>query len=335
MSSPRQAYRKLSSWHSLFNGAVLFLDEHCLISVRSSGYEERVKRLYFKDIQAIVVSKSRRFGVSRRVIFVSLLLVLTLFYASRFAPASPYSRLFSTARGAFEVALVLGWLYISIAASCRCRVYTAVSQEELLSIRRPWTASKLLARLTPMIEAAQGTLPAGWHESLASDRPFVLAQAALKEDREASAEEVTRSRTRRFWASSLLVGSLLLSVVLNAWQLEPTRALPNWIAYTLMLLEVAGAVWVLIQNRGVDVSLQRLGAAVLIFVGLVFYAQTAIAAFAAAQAKRPLQAEELRATPVHRSFLKFYVGGSAILGILGAFLILAGPTPRRPGVLVE
>ncbi len=144
--------------------------------MRRSGFEERVKRLHFKDIKCIVVSKSRRFGVSRRLIFGALLLLIALSFASRF------SLLPASVRLAFEIALVLFWLYISIQESCRCRVYTAVSQDELLSIRRPWTARRLLAELTPLIEAAQGTLPAGWKESLAPDQPIQIAQATAKPD---------------------------------------------------------------------------------------------------------------------------------------------------------
>ncbi len=312
----------------MFSAGALFVDEHCLISVRSSGYEEHVKRLHFKDIQAIVVSKSRRFGVSRRVIFGVLLLLIGFLIAPRFFP------LLTNELWALTGVLVLAWLSISIGASCRCRVYTAVSQEELLSIRRPWTASKLLTQLTPLIEAAQGTLPAGWHESLA-DHPIVFAKATTKANLGAIPAEGAESRSGRLIASGVLVASLLLDAVLTSWDLQRTQPMPNWIGNLLALIQAAAAVWILIQNRGIDISLQRLGAAVLIFLGLSYYGQVGIAAMATAQAKRVLQPAELRSSPIHRTYLEIYVGGCLILGILGAFLTLAGPTPRRPGVLVE
>ena len=327
---PREirAYRKLSSWQGFFAGAALFRDEHCLISVRSSGFEEHVKRLYFKDIQAIVVSKSRRFVVSRRVIVGALLILVALSVASR------YSLLPAIVRLALELALVLAWLYISIAASCRCRVYTAVSQEELSSVRRPWNARKLLAELTPLIEAAQGSLPAGWQESIV-DHPIVLAKAPTKADLEAISAEGAESRSGRLIASGALVASLLLDVVLTSWDLQRTQPMPNWIGNLLALIQAAAAVWILIQNRGIDISLQRLGAVVLIFLGLSFYGQVGIAAIAAAQAKRALQGAELRSSPARRTYLEIYIGGCLILGILGAFLTLAGPTPQRQRVLVD
>jgi len=187
MSSATRAYRKLSSWQGFFVAAALFRDEHCLISVRSSGYEEHVKRLYFKDIQAIVVSKSRRFGVSRRVILATLPLLLCPFFASRFS-------LLATVLWTLAVAPVVAWLYISIGASCRVRVYTAVSQEELPSVRRPWTARKLLAELTPLIEAAQGTLPVGWRNLL---RWIIRYDSAIKTPRNRIGKPIPRNRPSR------------------------------------------------------------------------------------------------------------------------------------------
>jgi hypothetical protein len=330
MSSAAPAYRKLSSWQGLFAGASLLADEHCLISVRSSGYEEHVKRLYFNDIQAIVVSKSRRFAVSRRKILEVLLLLLVLFIASRYSPP------LTTALWALSGVLIVTWLYISIRASCRCRVYTAVSQEELLSVRRPWSARKLLAELAPLIEASQGTLPAGWKESLATDRPILLNQASGKSKEEAAPVQHAVSHTGRLWASGFLVSSLLLDILQTSWDMQRTQPMPNWIGSALALLEAAAAVWVLIQNRGVNISLQRLGAAVLIFLGLAFYGQSGIAVVAQMQAqarqKVPLQAVEIRSTSAHRAYMEIYIGGCVVLAIMGAWLTLADPAPQRQRV---
>jgi hypothetical protein len=331
MSSARATYRKLSSWQSFFVGAALFADEHCLISVRSSGFEEHVKRLYFKDIQAIVVSKSRRFGVSRWVILCAFLLWVGIGFGSA------YSQFLASFHWELAAGLVIGWLLIAIKESCRCRIYTAVSQEELLSVRRPWTARKLLAELTPLIEAAQGTLPAGWQESLAVDRPIVLAQAAPKTEIQGNnPAERAESRSGRITASAVLVTSLFLDVVLTSWDLQRTQPMPNWIGSLLALIEAAAAVWVLIQNRGINILLQRLGAVVLIFLGLAFYGQFGIGGFAQAQAqiraKRPLPAVNIRANPMHRGYLEIYIAGCLVLGVLGVFLTLAAPVPQRQRV---
>jgi hypothetical protein len=330
MSSTTPAYRKLSSWRSFFVGGAVFRDEHCLVSVRSSGFEERVKRIYFKDIQAIVVSKSRRFGVSRRVMFGVLLLLVALSFASRFSLLPAIVRL------AVGIALVLAWLYISIRESCRCRVYTAVSQEELPSVRRPWTVRKLLAELTPLIEAAQGTLPPGWQESVAIGRAIPLGQAADNSTHEAAPGERAEWGAGRFTPSAVLVASLLLDILQTSWDLQRAQPMPAWIGSTLALIEAAAAVWVLVHNRGIDVSLQRLGAAVLIFLGLAFYGQAGIVFYSQVQAqvrtKRPLQSVEIRSSPADREFREVYIAGCLVLAVIGAFLTLASPTPQRPRV---
>ncbi len=132
---------------------------------------------------------------------------------------------------------------------------------------------------------------------------------------------------------------LLLDVVQTSWDLQRTEPMPNWIGSLLALMEAAAAIWVLIQNRGIDVSLQRLGGAVLIFLGLAFYGQTGITVVAQMQAqartKRPLQAAEIRLTSAHRSYMEIYIGGCFVLAITCTLLTLGDPTARRQRVMVE
>lgn len=330
MASTKPAYRKLSSWRSFFVGGAVFRDEHCLISARSSGFEERVKRIYFKDIQAIVVSKARRFGVSRWVILCIFLLWVGIGLGSAYSPF--------LARFHWELAagLVVLWLYIAIKQSCRCRIYTAVSQEELLSIRRPWRARKLLSEVTPLIEAAQGTLPAGWQESVTIGRAISSGQAAANPSDEAAPGEQADWGARRLMPSAVLVAALLLDIVQTSWDLQRPQPMPGWIGSTLALIEAAAAVWVLVHNRGIDVGLQRLGAAVLIFLGLAFYGQTGIVFYSQVQAqirtKRPLPTAEILSSAADREYREFYIGGCLVLAVIGAFLTLARPTPQRSRV---
>lgn len=326
--SPRP-YRKLCRWQGLFASGALFLDEHCLIAVRSNGYEERVKRLFYKDIQAIVISKSRQFGISRPVLLAVLAFLLGYVLMSAYSP--PLARiLWVPAAGLAAV-----WLYVALQSSCRCRIYTAVSQEELLAVRRSWAARKLLAELTPRIEAAQGTLPGGWQESIAGDRPILLSSDIAPPDPQAAAREPAQSNLGRFTPSVVLVSSLLLDVMLTSWDLGRTVALPNWIGSVLALIEGAAAVWAMIQNRGVNAWLTRFGAVVLVFLGAAFYGQYVISGFATAQARRPLRADELRAAPIHHAYLEAYIAGCLILGIAGALLTLTGPSPAERRAMAD
>jgi hypothetical protein len=152
----------------------------------------------------------------------------------------------------------------------------------------------------------------------------------------ATQAERATPRAGRLTASSVLVASLLLDVVLTTWDMQRAQPIPSWIGSALALVEAAAAAWVLIQNRGIDISLQRLGAAVLIFLGLTFYAQTGTVVVAQVQSqartKRALGADEIRANPMRRTIEEIYVGGCFVLAILGAFLTLAEPAPRRQRV---
>ena len=323
------AYRKLCRWQGTFASGAIFLDEHCLIAVRSNGYEEHVKRLFYKDIQAIVISKSRQFGISRPVLLAVLALLAA--YVAMSVYSTPLARIF----WAPAAGLAATWLYVALQASCRCRIYTAVSQEELLCVRRSWAARKLLAELTPRIEASQGTLPAGWQQSIAGDRPILLSGSSAAPDPRPAAGEPRASNLGRVTPSVLLVFSLFLDVMLTSWDLGRTAALPNWIGSVLALMEGAAAVWVLIQNRGINASLMRFGAVVLVFLGAAFYGQYVISGFATAQARRPLRADELRAAPIHHAYLEAYIAGCLILGIAGTLLTLTGPGPAQRRAMAD
>ena len=307
----------------MFGSGAVYLDEHCLISVRSPGYEEHVRRLFYKDIQAIVISKSRRFGVSRGWWLAALLFFVSYIFAS-VSSEGLTSYLWAPPAGFAAV-----WLYIALRSSCRCRIYTAISSEELVSVRRSWTARRLLSALTPLVESAQGSLPEGWQASVSEPQPIVLTATSEAADHHAPAEEKTVAGAPRVTGAIGLVLLLVLDVVLTSVELSRALPFPAWIGAVLTLIEAVTAVWVLIQNRRLSVNLQRFGMAVLIFLGLAFYAQTMITAVATAQAKHPLGPRELYASPIHHSFLEAYIAISLVLAIAGAIVMLGNPTPHR------
>ena len=61
--------------------------------------------------------------------------------------------------------MVATWIAISAASSCRCRLYTAVSRDDLPSLYRTWTARKFLNQVKPSIDRVQGVVDAGWAEA--------------------------------------------------------------------------------------------------------------------------------------------------------------------------
>src|ERR1035438_1386993 len=130
-------YRRLRGrrW-SPGSSASLWMGSDHILLVKSAWFREEYKRFYLRDIQAILVAPCARFYVSTPMLVCALLWLLPgLFMA--FWPSA-----IAIVWGVGTTAMAATWLAISIASSCRCRIYTAVSKDDLPSLYRTWTARK-------------------------------------------------------------------------------------------------------------------------------------------------------------------------------------------------
>lgn len=158
MAAAPQSYQKLPGRGAgLASYSRLYLTADHLLLVNSTGYSESYKRFYFRDVQALVVQRDSFWKVinwicgSLAVLGVVLCVILffvaqegegTLLVAFIFLPISALP---------LTINLVLG-------ATCRCHIRTAVQFEKLPSINRLRNGRRILGRIKPLIEAAQGTL---------------------------------------------------------------------------------------------------------------------------------------------------------------------------------
>jgi len=145
----------------------LWLGEDHLLQVESTGgYSENYKRFYFRDIQSICLQKTNTWLVINLVlaIIAGLLFLWTLTVRD------------SAGRVALGIATAIFGFFLLLnllrGSSCICQLKTAVHLEELPSLRRRRNAEKVLWRIKPMIEAAQGSAPA---ETIASQYAALLA----------------------------------------------------------------------------------------------------------------------------------------------------------------
>jgi hypothetical protein len=121
-----------------------------LLEVYSSGYTETYRRYFFQDIQAIFIEKTRWGNIASVVVSLTGLFFLML----------------ALLNGAGWVAVgIIGgffglFLLINLIAGPTCAVFiqTAVQRQRLRPVTRLRTARRLLKRITPFIEQAQGTL---------------------------------------------------------------------------------------------------------------------------------------------------------------------------------
>ncbi|HEV2695952.1 MAG TPA: hypothetical protein VG347_23900 [Verrucomicrobiae bacterium] len=143
-------------------------DDHLLQVESMGGYSEGYKRFYFRDIQVFYLHRTRSWFVNNIVL--GLLTVLFLLFAWVVGETGGTITL-GVIAGLFGFFMVVNLLR---GPTCRCFLKTAVHLEELPSLRRRRNAEKVLARLQPLIEAAQGAAAA---ETIAPQYQALLASA--------------------------------------------------------------------------------------------------------------------------------------------------------------
>ena len=130
----------------------LWLAEDHVLSVDNHVFSEDYKRFYFRDIQAIVMRKTRRGAVWNVVLSVFLALWLWLMFLERS----------NEGRIAWLIVVVIFMALLAInvlrGPTCSCQLITAVHQEMLPSLNRMKTAEKVLSILRQRIRSAQRNL---------------------------------------------------------------------------------------------------------------------------------------------------------------------------------
>jgi branched-subunit amino acid transport protein len=299
-------YRKLPGTRRGFirKSSVWAGPDHLLL-VRGTRFRDEYKRFYYRDVQAITVARAPRFHISTRAgviafacwVLSAVVQILVLrasgiqLFGFIYTPVVAYGGILalvgiSAALPAF-VGLILAiiWAYVSAAQSCRCRIYTAVSGDELPSVYRMWTARKFLAQLEPLIAQTQGTIAGEW-AAAAEDRtvgPPPVGRAPTGVPRAAmhSVEPGAAGPPRRTLVTDLFLASLFADAMVKVAPLPP--ALNSWLPYTMPLVTIAGAVTVIVlDHRGrLRTGINRVAVASLVAFGLLYYVQSLSAGIAA------------------------------------------------------
>jgi hypothetical protein len=345
MEPNRERYRKLPGHRRgfIFGSSVWMGSDHLLL-VKSSRVREEYKRFYFRDIQAIVMARTGRFHISPGVALVVVIWLLTL--------AAGHGAGFRWAHGLAGTSLVFAWWYVSATRSCRCRIYTAVSSDELPSLYRTWTARRFLARVEPLIAQAQGAVEGTWAEAVedreigapaegriglmtpppASPMPMQPQQAVPPPP-----SVKPSARTARTSISLLFVGSLCLGGLAELLTMHAGVDIGDAILLSFLLVQTVTAVAVLVQNyQGVlRPGMRNLGIVFLAAIGLWFYVvQVAAGAAIGYQNaksgnKAPIQAQQLEPlSQIGYPTARGFAGGIALLmGLAGAVLLLREDRP--------
>jgi len=153
MSQTPNPYRRLPGLGSgAFENVTLYVAADHLLQVSSSGFTETYRRFYFRDVQAILLRASAHGKIWNCVWgFLAFLPAIVAMQLSG-APAVVWWGI----SGIFLFLLVIN---VARGPTCVCQVRTAVQTRPLPSLNRVRRASKVIALLKPLIEAAQGVMP--------------------------------------------------------------------------------------------------------------------------------------------------------------------------------
>ncbi|HMP81947.1 MAG TPA: hypothetical protein PKA41_04485 [Verrucomicrobiota bacterium] len=172
-SHARSGLAVIIAWRSS-----LWLAKDHLLCVDTNGYMENYKRFYFRDIQAVSIRKTQR------ALYWSLVLGgIAAFCAVIASIASPgFDVFFWIVAGIFFLLLALNLLG---GPSCVCHLKTAVQTEEMAALNRIRRARKILKRIRPLIESAQGRvetgqLPALMQQLARGELSFTPSSAAIR-----------------------------------------------------------------------------------------------------------------------------------------------------------
>jgi hypothetical protein len=325
MAAVEEKYRRLPGRRrGVISGASLWMGSDHILLLKSAWFREEYKRFYLRDIQAIVVAPGPRFYFSMPMLVFA---VIWLFSGLTIA-AWPNSVAMGWIAG--TVAMPAAWLAISITAGCRCRLYTAVSRDDLPSLFRTWTARRFLRQVQPRIEQVQGTVDAAWTEAERGNAgPAVAAMAPAEAPRNTAARGHTL-------AADLFVLSLVVTSIVGLATAHSADMLWNRVNTGLNLVQLAGAVVVLVQHsRGVlGRAMQRVAIASLLLTGVTFYVQTF--SFAIVNSVR-IGAGLGQAAAVRPFVVAHQVtyGLNLLLGLIGAVITLRGAYRDEPDMIKD
>jgi len=142
----------------VIGNASLWLGPDHLLCVESMIFTEEYKRFYYRDIQAFIIRRTKFRGILGLIILVPLTLFTWGAIGMGYAGDTGGSVFCLIMSGIFGLILLLNFAF---GPTVRCYLKSAVQTEELPSLNRLGRARRAIARLRPLIIAAQGQLSPG------------------------------------------------------------------------------------------------------------------------------------------------------------------------------
>ena len=153
MAKPKSIYTRLTGRKRTPLGYTqLWLGPDHLLLVRNRRVSEQYQRFSLADIQAIVVTHLP----DQMLLQIAVLAAIGVGAGGFFAVSSIFVKILFAAMAAFGLIVMIS--NIALGPRCLCHLQTAVSRELLPPVARVRTARAFLERISPAIEAVQGSL---------------------------------------------------------------------------------------------------------------------------------------------------------------------------------
>jgi hypothetical protein len=297
----------------VFHTASLWLGDDHLLAVSGWRFSEDYKRFYYRDIQAVVVTRTPR-GV------LPVPWILAVVVASITCVIGYVRSIHWLGEASAEVLIVLALylLVVSLMQSCRCRIQTAVSHAELPSLYRLWSARKALAILERRIGEVQGALAEGWMAHVAESPAGFAASQSGEAPAPPAPPPPRRSATPlelALYAGLAAGGGALLLPALSGF----------WTVVIVVQVLLGIAVLVDQHRRGGGARAARIVAVLtMALAGGIGYVDNLVSALQQVQAHPGQFTMSVRPADLsHLPVLKWiYVGGCLLLAVAGAFSAL-------------
>jgi hypothetical protein len=145
----KNAFRKISRVGSLIGGTRWYLSEDCLLAAKRTMYAVEYRRFYLRDLESVVVWRSRLWPW-RLIIPGALLALLAAVF---------WYQVNSTA-GAVIAGVALGWVALELALgpTASSRICTTGASVDLALVRRTRRARKVLANIDAALRAARSVI---------------------------------------------------------------------------------------------------------------------------------------------------------------------------------
>lgn len=225
---PLSALRRDSLWVA---------DDH-LLSVRSNRFSEDYRRYYFRDIQAITIQRTS--PISPWTYATGALAAAFLAPGLLFE----FQNAFLWVLGGLFLALTL--LLIGRGPACACYIQTAVSRDQLGSLRWISVADKALRILQPYIDQVQGPLS----EEMVS---LPLGPPPLPTSAVTPPPLPARKLPETGWGYEFLFVLFLLDSLHSYLSLSHKGTAMNVAAWIILISEIVCMPWLLIRQRRFEV----------------------------------------------------------------------------------